>query len=207
MTLLSKTEQTVGEARLTVGVNDDDLQAGYNDVGATINAAGGFISFPAGPSLGSLKLFASNQGGDFASTITNAAFGQATNLTIPDPANANASFILNGGFQQMLAGSQLSFAKVNGTEAANAVTASGNSGQITTSALTTAGAGSYVITWTNTHIAATSSVLLTISGGTNTTEQVTLKCVPGAGTATLTIYNTTAATALNGTIIISYLVC
>ena len=64
MTLLSKTEQTVGEARLTVGVNDDDLQAGYNDVGATINAAGGFISFPAGPSLGSLKLFASSIGAE-----------------------------------------------------------------------------------------------------------------------------------------------
>lgn len=95
--------------------------------------------------------------------------------------------------------------KVNGTEAANAVTASGVAGVITTSALTTAGGSSYAITWTNTVMTATSVVLLTIAGGTNTTENITLKCVPGAGTATLTIYNNTAATALNGTILISYL--
>jgi hypothetical protein len=41
-------------------------------------------------------------------------------------------------------------------------------------------------------------------GGTNTTENITLKAVAGAGTATLTIYNNTAATALNGTILIGY---
>jgi hypothetical protein len=96
--------------------------------------------------------------------------------------------------------------KVNGTEAANAVTASGMAGAITTSSLSTAGGGSYAITWTNTFITATSSVLLTLAGGTNTTENITLKVTPGSGTATLTIYNNTAATALNGTIIISYLV-
>lgn len=96
--------------------------------------------------------------------------------------------------------------KVNGTEASNAVTANGVAGAITTSSLTTAGGSSYAITWTNSAITATSVVLLTIAGGTNTTENITLKCVPGAGSATLTIYNNTAATALNGTIIISYLV-
>lgn len=96
--------------------------------------------------------------------------------------------------------------KVNGTEASNAVTASGVAGVITTSALTTAGGASYAITWTNTVMTATSVVLLTIAGGTNTTENVTLKIAPGAGSGTLTIYNNTAATALNGTILISYLV-
>ena len=79
-------------------------------------------------------------------------------------------------------------------------------GVITTSALTTAGGASYVITWTNTLITATSSVQITLAGGTNTTENITLKVVPGAGTATLTIYNNTAATALNGTILLAYLV-
>ena len=96
--------------------------------------------------------------------------------------------------------------KVNGTEASNAVTASGVAGVITTSALTTAGGASYAITWTNTVMTATSVVLLTSAGGTNTTENVTLKIAPGAGSGTLTIYNNTAATALNGTILISYLV-
>lgn len=79
-------------------------------------------------------------------------------------------------------------------------------GLLTTSSLSTAGGASYAITWTNTFISATSVVLLTIAGGTNTTENITLKCAPGAESATLTIYNNTAATALNGTIFISYLV-
>jgi hypothetical protein len=96
--------------------------------------------------------------------------------------------------------------KVNGTESGNAVTASGVAGVITTSSLTTAGGSSYAITWTNTVMTSTSVVLLTIAGGTNTTENITLKIVPGNGTSTLTIYNNTAATALNGTIFISYLV-
>jgi hypothetical protein len=94
--------------------------------------------------------------------------------------------------------------KVNGTEAANAVTASGNAGVITTSSLSTAGAGNYAITWTNTKMTATSGVSLCIVGGTNTVQNITFKCAPGSGTATLTIYNNTVATALNGTILISY---
>lgn len=101
---------------------------------------------------------------------------------------------------------QIILVKANGTEAANAVTASGNSGVITTSALTTAGGASYAITWTNTLIATTSVIGLTIMGGTNTTENITLKATAGSGTSTLTIYNNTAATALNGTILIGYTV-
>lgn len=96
--------------------------------------------------------------------------------------------------------------KVNGTESANVVTASGMAGLLTTSALTTAAGSSYVITWTNTFITSTSVVLLTLSDGTNTTETITLKCTPGNGSATLTIYNTNATLALNGTITLSYLV-
>jgi hypothetical protein len=96
--------------------------------------------------------------------------------------------------------------KVNGSESSNAVTASGVAGLITTSSLSTAGGASYAITWTNTLITTTSVVLLTLAGGTNTTNNITLKVIPGSGTATLTIYNNTAATALNGTILISYLV-
>jgi hypothetical protein len=101
---------------------------------------------------------------------------------------------------------QIILQKANGTEATNAVTASGNAGVITTSSLTTAGGSSYAITWTNTKISATSAILLTIMGGTNTTENITLKATAGTGTSTLTIYNNTAATALNGTILIGYTV-
>jgi hypothetical protein len=111
----------------------------------------------------------------------------------------NASNVLTGS-------GQITLVKANGTEAANAVTASGNAGVITTSTLTTAGGSSYVITWTNTLITSTSVILLTIMGGTNTTENITLKATSGTGSATLTIYNNTAATSLNGTILIGYTV-
>lgn len=94
--------------------------------------------------------------------------------------------------------------KANGTEASNAVTANGSAGVITTSSLTTAGGSSYAITWTNSAIAAGSVVLLSLMGGSNTTENITMKATAGSGSSTLTIYNNTAATALNGTILIGY---
>ena len=104
MTMIEKTLQGAGEARVTVAVNDDDVQAGYNDVALTINAAGGFVSFPVGASLGSLKLFATNQGGNFASTITNAAFAQATAFVIPDPANAAGVLMIGAGATPFVSG-------------------------------------------------------------------------------------------------------
>jgi len=94
--------------------------------------------------------------------------------------------------------------KANGTEAANAVTASGKAGVITTSSLNTAAGGSYAITWTNTQIASSSAIQLTLMGGTNTVKNITLQATAGAGTSTLTIYNNDAADPLNGTLIIGY---
>lgn len=94
--------------------------------------------------------------------------------------------------------------KADGTEAANAVTASGKAGVITTSALTTAAGSSYAITWTNTQIAATSAIQLTLMGGTNTIKNITLQATSGVGTSTLTIYNTDAAAPLDGTLLIGY---
>lgn len=99
---------------------------------------------------------------------------------------------------------QIILVKANGTEAANAVTASGNAGVITTSSLTTVGGSSYAITWTNSKITSTSVIVLTLMGGTNTTKNITIQATAGSGTSTLTIYNNTAATSLNGTIFIGY---
>lgn len=94
--------------------------------------------------------------------------------------------------------------KANGTEAANAVTASGKAGVITTSSLTTVAGGSYAITWTNTQIAAASAIQLTLMGGTNTIKGITLQATAGVGTSTLTIYNNDPAAPLNGTLLIGY---
>ena len=94
--------------------------------------------------------------------------------------------------------------KANGTEAANAVTASGKAGVITTSSLNTAAGGSYAITWTNTQIATGSAIQLTLMGGTNTVKDITLQATAGASTSTLTIYNNDATDPLDGTVIIGY---
>lgn len=109
--------------------------------------------------------------------------------------------VIVGGSTSM---TQAIISKVNGTEASNAVTASGGAGVVTTSALTTAAAGNYAITWTNTLITSTSTVALTLQGGTNTIKDVLFQFAPGSGSATLTIYNNHASSALNGTLLIGY---
>jgi hypothetical protein len=231
--LIVSTNTTGALANLTgTAINNGSLQAGLS------GTAGTLVSFPGTAAKGSLIVAAVANTGNTNTTISNAAMGQASVISIPDPAAATANFavapaalvnnnlikasgtaglvadagiaasnvmVLNAS--NVLTGSgQITLVKANGTEAANAVTASGNAGVITTSSLNTAGGASYAITWTNTLITATSVVLLTIMGGTNTTENITLKATSGSGTSTLTIYNNTAATALNGTILIGYAV-
>lgn len=125
--------------------------------------------------------------------------------TYVDAADALKAPLASPTFTGTVALPVVTVAKADGTEASNAVTASGAAGVITTSALSTAAGATYVITWTNTAIAATSVIQLTHMGGTNT-KDVTFKVVPGSGTATLTINNVDLLAALDGTVIIGYLV-
>jgi hypothetical protein len=133
-------------------------------------------------------------------TFTGATFQHVTNFVM---ATTNATRTVT--FPDATGTVNLA-TKANGTEAANAVTASGTAGVITTSALTLAGAANYAITWTNTFITTASTILLTIMGGTNTVLNITLTATASNGTSTLTIYNNTAATALNGTLFIGYMI-
>ena len=145
----------------------------------------------------------------FTGTLTagNLVSVNNANGTVQDSAITASNVMQINAINIMAAGGRITLAKVNGTEAANAVTtAAGNSGVITTSALTTAGGASYAITWTNSALLSTSVIQLTLMGGTNTTKNITLQATAGSGTSTLTIYNNTAATALNGTILIGYTV-
>lgn len=227
----TNTTGTISSAAANV-TNPGNISAGLSGTAGTVS------SFPGTASKGSLVLAAVANTGNTTTTISNAAMGQASVISIPDPAGATADFVLapsalvngnlnkasgtaglivdagiaatavmqNNAVNTMTGAGQIILAKANGTEAANAVTASGNAGVITTSSLTTAGGSSYAITWTNTLITSTSTILLTIMGGTNTTENITLKATAGTGTSTLTIYNNTASTNLNGTILIGYAV-
>lgn len=148
--------------------------------------------------------------GDFAQF--NSVNGQlidngksATNAAKTKVVMADAATTLNNwAMFTDVAGTIGNILKANGTEAANAVTASGKAGVITTSALTTVAGASYAITWTNTQIAAASAIQLTLMGGTNTIKDITLQATAGAGTSTLTIYNNDGTNPLNGTLLIGY---
>jgi len=137
--------------------------------------------------------------------LGTAATRAASNATLANVASVSGATTVNTiAVFADTAGTVQNQVKANGTEAANAVTANGQAGVITTSILTTAGAGTYAITWTDSFIVAGSTILLSWMGGTNTTKNFTMSATAGAGSSTLSIFNNTAATALNGTIIIGY---
>lgn len=137
--------------------------------------------------------------GEFLPSISNGV------ITLSQFTGNSNAMLLNAA-NVMTTGGSITLLKGTGTEATNAVTVNANAGVITTSSLTTAGGSSYAITWTNSFISSSSCILLTLMGGTNTTKNITIQATAGSGTSTLTIYNNTAATALNGTIIIGFAV-
>jgi hypothetical protein len=252
------------------GADTPNLNLGSSGTAGTLKI------FPSTASKGDLKFVATANTGNTETTITNAAMGQASVVSVPDPGNATAAFVLDHGNQTILGNKTFSgttqantlnvgasgtvgslslfsttaskgswnFAPVDntgntvmtitnavqggahtytipdaaaaasflmqnkgtGTEASNAVTISKLAGVITTSSLTTAGGATYVVTLTNTYISATSVLLVSYNGGSNTTTNLNMTAVPGSGSAVITIYNNTAATALNGTVIIDFFV-
>lgn len=98
-----------------------------------------------------------------------------------------------------------------GTEAANAVTANGVSGAITTSTLTNAALATYTITWTNNKIVAGSRIFMQIASyagtyATNGIPYIAVARATGANTATIVIGNVHAVNALNGACVLSFLV-
>jgi len=94
----------------------------------------------------------------------------------------------------------------NGTAVAGAVTVAGNAGKITTEALTTAGLAAYTLTITNTNITAADIPWISFALGSSTAGTPVLgRVTPGAGTIVVVIQNVHATVALNGTLVISYM--
>lgn len=92
------------------------------------------------------------------------------------------------------------------TATAGAATLNKGSGIITSEALTTAAAGTYTLTITNSAIAATDQVFASVQNGTSTTGLPEVTTVaPGSGTITVVIRNAHASAALNGTIQVTFL--
>lgn len=211
-------------------INDGSLQAGRSGVAGTLisfpaTAANGSLILAATNAGGAFNTTISNGTMGQSSVITIPDVGAATGqFVVKSAAFVSGNFPQNSGTAGLVIDSglavsnvvskiaantfsgagQIILAKASGTEAANAVTASGNAGFITTSALTTAAGATYSITWTNTQITATSVIGLTIQGGTNTVQSIQFTCVAGSGSATLVIHNIGPTDALNGTVIIGY---
>jgi hypothetical protein len=59
--------------------------------------AGTLRIYPTTASKGDIKIVAADNTGNTETTITNAAYGQATTLTIPDPGASTAKFVLDTG--------------------------------------------------------------------------------------------------------------
>ncbi len=142
-----------------------------------------------------------------AATVTNNLLKAADITgTVADSGIAVSNVMQLNATNTLSGSGSIALVKGTGTEATNAVTVNNQAGVITTSSLTTAGGDNYEITFTNSFITTNSVILTSIMGGTNTTDNITLKATAGSGTSTLTIYNDTAATSLNGTILIGFLV-
>ena len=94
------------------------------------------------------------------------------------------------------------------TATAGAATLAAYQGKVTSEALTTAQNGIYTLTITNSLIAATDIVLVSVANGTNTQGTIMVgRVTPGASSVVVTVINKHAtAEALNGTIVISFVV-
>lgn len=84
---------TTGTLASTAGavINAGNISAGLS------GTAGYFASFPATAAKGSLRLVAVANTGDTVTTISNAAMGQASVVSIPDPGAATGQFGVTAG--------------------------------------------------------------------------------------------------------------
>lgn len=98
-------------------------------------------------------------------------------------------------------------ATATGTGGTSTATLNKASGKITSAALTTAAGATHVLTLTNSKIAAADIVLVSVGKGTATTGTLTVADVlPAAGSVAITIQNIHASAAVNGTLVISFVV-
>lgn len=144
------------------------------------------VTFSGGASTANALAVYSNTSGDLQAASAPVTLGQP--LTVTGTVSADGVVLT----------------KANATEAGGNVTANGNCGVITTSALSTAAGGTYNITWTNSEIGGSSVVLISVMGGTNTTLNITVSATAGAGVSTIIISNNDPLAILNGTVILGY---
>lgn len=95
----------------------------------------------------------------------------------------------------------------NATGASNAATSNGVAGEVTTESLSTAAGGEAIYTITNSKVKAGDIVLVNVRNGTNTTVAA-IATVSSVANGSFVVYvsNLHASVALNGTLVIQYVV-
>ena len=155
------------------------------------------------PASGTLATLAGTETLDLK-TLTNA--GNITQAGAATLTTGTGAIAVNGT-ATFATGKELKPASGTATSTTAAATINQQSGVVTTEALTTAGDADYTFTLTNSFIAATSKVFVSVGKGTATAGAPAVTWVtPGAGSAVIIIRNAEPATALNGTITISFVV-
>lgn len=137
--------------------------------------------------------------------ITNFMFANTSATRVVTFPDITGTVLFTTGTQQLASGAKIALDKGTGTESSNAVTINKQSGVITTTSLTTAQYGTEVITLTNSEIATTSVVIVSIMGGVNTTPGITVSATAANGSSVITLTNLNSS-ALNGTVIIGFAV-
>ena len=151
----------------TTAISGGNIQAGLS------GTAGYVASFPSTAATGSLRFQAASNAGNTVTAITNASFGQATTITIPDPGVATATFVLSDGGTQHISSGNFQVDQGN--------LIAGSSGHAGTLILfpSTAANGTLIIAATN----AGGAFNTTISNGIMGQSTVVTVVDPGATTA------------------------
>jgi len=161
-------------------INGGNIQAGLS------GTAGYFASFPATGSKGSLRLTAVANTGDTATTISNAAMGQASVVSIPDPGNATARFLVAATATPFTSGNLVKSSGTGGLVvdagfAVKANTTAAYAGGGTSNAFVATGIGATSIV-TASILASTNAVSITKVVPTANTLTVSFSADPGAAT-------------------------
>lgn len=184
--------QTIATGSLALTLGNLLVAAGTITAGTTITAgvnnasAGSFVAIPAGNNQGSFRFVPVANAGNFISTLSNTAIGQATVYSLPDAANAIARVLVGATATPFVAGHVAIASGTGGLmvdagyqikTVAAAVVAGGAAAQVVVDAFVTA-ASNIVASW-NTQANAASILTVTPGVGQFT---VTSSADPGAST-------------------------
>lgn len=180
---------SAGTQHITSGsleVDQGNLTAGSSGHAGTVS------SFPGTASKGSLILAAVNNTGNTATTISNAAMGQASVISIPDPGAATAEFVIAPS--ALVSGNAVKASGtaglvVDGGYAFHAGTTGTYAGGGTSNAFTVTGmASSWIVTASILTQSNTASIVKAVPSSNTLT--VTFSADPGAGTTVSWIAST-----------------